>query len=99
MGTGGRRLAVGRLGGLSRCCPPRQKDAASGAATQGTVVHLRASSFRATIASVDHLRGVVHLTCGGDLEIQEGSLRLRGGGRGAGYQRRPCSVLRGSGKR
>src|SRR5260221_14363917 len=42
--AGGRCLAVGKLGGISRCCPPRQKDAAAGASTQGTVVYLRARS-------------------------------------------------------
>src|SRR5262245_1653940 len=99
MGAGSRRLATGELGGISRCCPPRQKDATAGAATQSAVVHLRARSSWAATPPADHLRGVVYLSCRGDLQDQEGGLRLRGGGRGARYQRRPCSVLRGSGKR
>ena len=47
MGAGGRCLAVGELGGVSRCRAARQKDAASGGAAQGAVVHLRARARRA----------------------------------------------------
>ena len=47
MGAGGRCLAVGELGGISRCRAPRQKDTAPGGAAQGVVVDLRARSCRA----------------------------------------------------
>ena len=54
MGAGGGCLAVGRLGGVSRCRAARQEDAASGGAAQGVVVHLRAGSRRVESAQADH---------------------------------------------
>ena len=71
MGAGGRCLAVGELGGVSRCRAARQKDAAPGGAAQGAVVHLRARSCRAESAQADHARGAVQLAGRRDREEQE----------------------------
>ncbi len=60
MGAGRGCLAVGELGGVSRCRAPRPKDAAAGGAAHGAVVHLRARSRRPASAQADHPRGAVH---------------------------------------
>ena len=67
MGAGGRCVAVGELGGVSRCRAARPKDPAAGGAAQGAVVDLRARSCRAESAQADHPRGAVHLAGGRDL--------------------------------
>ena len=67
MGAGGGCLAVGELGGVSRCRAPRPKDAAAGGAARGAVVHLRARSCRVEGAQADHARRAVHRAGGRDL--------------------------------
>src|ERR1700738_1971257 len=98
MGAGGRCLAVGELGGISRCCPAWQEDPAAGGAAQGIVVYLRARSCGASITPPDHRRGVVYVAGRSNREDQEGSLRFRGGGRGTGHCRGSYPVFRGSRK-
>ena len=56
MGTGGRRLAAGGLGGVSRRRAARQEDAHSRAAAQGFMVHLRAGPRRVESAQADDVR-------------------------------------------